>query len=168
VVLFGGNTTSCRLRGNDLDRRGPGAGELIEARKRAAKLAKCAPAWRKAGLSRAGRVIKFCESLPVTKGIRAGKKMKLLPRQIEFIREVYDAKACTRIGIDSAPSKFCRAMARALYESADGRKGHSLAGRSGFTTSWRKCRTLNCSTISKPPWASAIARSASLFSRDNL
>jgi hypothetical protein len=54
-------------------------------------------------LSRAERVIAFCQSLPVTKGIRVGKKMKLLPRQIAFIRKVYDRKARTRIGIDSAP-----------------------------------------------------------------
>jgi hypothetical protein len=86
-----------------LGRRGPGAKRLIDAEKRGEKPRRPREAWRKRGLSRAERVIAFCQSLPVTKGIRVGKKMKLLPRQIAFIRKVYDRKARTRIGIDSAP-----------------------------------------------------------------
>jgi hypothetical protein len=35
--------------------------------------------------------------------MRVGKKIKLLPRQIAFIRKVYDVR--TRIGIDSAPRR---------------------------------------------------------------
>jgi phage terminase large subunit-like protein len=83
--------------------RGPGARRLIESKKRGEKPRRRRESWRKAGLSRANRVIEFCQSLPITKGMRVGKKMKLLPRQIEFIRKVYDAKGRTRIGIDSAP-----------------------------------------------------------------
>ena len=48
-------------------------------------------------------MIAFLRSLPVTKGMRAGKRMRLLPRQIEFIRRVYDRAGCVRIGINSAP-----------------------------------------------------------------
>ena len=84
-----------------MGRRGPGARRLIDAEKRSQKPRRRREAWRKRGLSRADRVIKFLESLPITKGMRQGKRMKLLPRQIEFIRAVYDGGA--RIGIDSAP-----------------------------------------------------------------
>jgi len=43
------------------------------------------PAWkRKRG--RAARVISFLESLPITKGILAGTKMKLLPGQLSSWR----------------------------------------------------------------------------------
>lgn len=45
--------------------------------------------WKKRGLSRVERVIAFVEYLPVTKGILAGQKMKLLPEQRQFIEAVY-------------------------------------------------------------------------------
>jgi hypothetical protein len=38
--------------------------------------------WKKPGLSRVERVLAFLESLPITKGILAGTKMKLLPGQL--------------------------------------------------------------------------------------
>lgn len=59
--------------------------------------------WKKPGLSRADRVLVFLRSLPVTKGIRAGKKMRLLPDQEEFVRKVYVDDGAVRIGINSAP-----------------------------------------------------------------
>jgi phage terminase large subunit-like protein len=59
--------------------------------------------WRKQGLSRAERVVKFIESLPVTKGILAGRKMKLLTHQREFISAVYGEQAPIRLAIQSAP-----------------------------------------------------------------
>jgi hypothetical protein len=46
------------------------------------------PAWkRKRG--RAERVLAFLESLPITKGILAGTKMKLLPGQRKFVQAIY-------------------------------------------------------------------------------
>ena len=53
--------------------------------------------------SRAGRVRAFCESLPVTKGIRAGQRMKLLPHQKAFIQAVYGTGSTVRLAIQSCP-----------------------------------------------------------------
>jgi phage terminase large subunit-like protein len=58
--------------------------------------------------SRVARVISFLESLPITKGIYAGRKMKLLPSQREFVQAVYgrvsaDGRRKIRIAIKSAP-----------------------------------------------------------------
>ncbi len=65
------------------------------------------PTWkRKRG--RVARLIAFLESLPITKGILAGTKMKLLPGQHKFIETVYgrlapDGRRKTRIAIKSEP-----------------------------------------------------------------
>ena len=53
-------------------------------------------------------MIAFLESLPVTKGIFRGRKMKLLPGQREFIKAVYgrvnkDGRRQIRIAIKSEP-----------------------------------------------------------------
>src|SRR5215470_4966742 len=58
--------------------------------------------------SRVARVIAFLESLPITKGIYAGQKMKLLPGQRRFIQMVYgrlaaDGRRKIRIAIKSEP-----------------------------------------------------------------
>lgn len=45
--------------------------------------------WEEPGLSRAGRVIAFCEDLPITAGLLAGTMMKLRPWQREFLEAVY-------------------------------------------------------------------------------
>lgn len=45
--------------------------------------------WEKRGLSRVERVVAFLEFLPITKGILAGTKMRLLPNQREFVEAVY-------------------------------------------------------------------------------
>jgi phage terminase large subunit-like protein len=87
--------------------RGPGA----RARKtgdKGAKPRRAALPWKKRGLSRVERLVAFLEYLPITKGILAGTKMKLLPNQIEFIEAVYgraDAtgRRQTRIAIKSEP-----------------------------------------------------------------
>jgi len=50
------------------------------------------PPWEKKGLSRAERVIKFCECLPITSGTLAGHKLKLRPWQKEIIRSIYRIK----------------------------------------------------------------------------
>ncbi|GEP09273.1 hypothetical protein MMMDOFMJ_1980 [Methylobacterium gnaphalii] len=64
--------------------------------------------WCKARLTRAERVIAFLQWLPITKGPLAGKRMRLLPFQVEFVDEIYgdlDAKGLRRrrIGIQSCP-----------------------------------------------------------------
>ncbi len=59
--------------------------------------------WKKAGLSRLQRVIAFMEWLPVTKGVRAGRKMRLLPDQKEFLAKLYGKGSEARIAIDSKP-----------------------------------------------------------------
>ncbi len=43
----------------------------------------------KPGCTALSRVIEFLQSLPITKGMRAGKKMRLLPDQVAFVRKVY-------------------------------------------------------------------------------
>lgn len=45
--------------------------------------------WRARGLSRVERVCRFIEWLPITKGVLAGKRMRLLPNQRRFIEAVY-------------------------------------------------------------------------------
>jgi len=67
-----------------------------------------APAAWKRKRTRVGRVVAFLESLPITKGIYAGKKMKLLPGQRRFIEAVYgrvaaDGRRQIRIAIKSEP-----------------------------------------------------------------
>lgn len=64
--------------------------------------------WEKKGLSRVQRLVAFMEFLPITKGILAGEKMKLLPNQVDFIEAVYgrqaeDGRRLTRIAIKSEP-----------------------------------------------------------------
>jgi phage terminase large subunit-like protein len=64
--------------------------------------------WKKKGLSRVERVIAFLEFLPITKGILAGTKMKLLPGQRRFVQAIYgrlakDGRRKIRIAIKSEP-----------------------------------------------------------------
>jgi phage terminase large subunit-like protein len=66
-----------------------------------------APGW-KHKRSRVGRLIAFLENLPITKGIYAGRKMRLLPGQRRFIEDVYgrvtaDGRRQIRIAIKSEP-----------------------------------------------------------------
>lgn len=69
--------------------RGPGA----RAIRKAAAEANDAPAaphpWQAEGLSRADRVIAFCESLPVTSGKLAGQPWRARPFQKRWLRRVY-------------------------------------------------------------------------------
>jgi phage terminase large subunit-like protein len=65
------------------------------------------PAWKRKR-SRVDRVVSFLESLPITKGIYAGRKMRLLPGQRKFVQEVYgrlsrDGRRQIRIAIKSEP-----------------------------------------------------------------
>jgi Phage Terminase len=64
--------------------------------------------WKKRGLSRAERVIAFLQTLPITKGVLVGKKMKLLPGQRRFVEAIYgrldaDGRRQIRIAIKSEP-----------------------------------------------------------------
>src|SRR4249919_3618206 len=69
--------------------QGPAGKIRSEARDRVAREGARVFAWENKKLSRAERVIKFLEELPVTKGILRGKRMTLLPRQKEFVRALY-------------------------------------------------------------------------------
>jgi phage terminase large subunit-like protein len=87
--------------------RGPGAARLRIARE-ALPARKRALPWKRNGLSRAARVIRFVESLPCTKGIKAGRKMRLLAGQRRFIEDVYgrldkDGRRKVRIAVKSEP-----------------------------------------------------------------
>jgi phage terminase large subunit-like protein len=77
------------------------------ARKKTPVKATVTPAWKRKR-SRVDRIVAFLESLPITKGILAGKKMKLLPGQRRFVEEVYgrvgrDGRRQIRIAIKSEP-----------------------------------------------------------------
>jgi len=45
--------------------------------------------WNKKGMSRADRVIAFCEFLPITSGIHAGRKLVLRPWQKDILKAMY-------------------------------------------------------------------------------
>ncbi len=87
--------------------RGPGARAAKEAREKVTATKRRLP-WEAKGLTRVERVLKFIESLPVTKGKLAGKRIKLLPAQRHFIEQVYgrtakDGRRLTRTAVMSAP-----------------------------------------------------------------
>jgi phage terminase large subunit-like protein len=64
--------------------------------------------WEVEGLSRAGRVIAFLEDLPVTKGLGAGEKLRLLPFQRDWIEAVYAADADGRRPVRTALMSVAR------------------------------------------------------------
>lgn len=68
-----------------------GKGAISRARRAelAAQAPTRKPSWKARGLSRSDRVIRFLQSLPITKGHRRGKRMRLLPEQKRFVRAVY-------------------------------------------------------------------------------
>lgn len=87
--------------------RGKGSGRRKELQAEAA-LIRRKPSWQRAGLTRVERVVRFVQSLPVTKGILAGSRVKLLADQIEFIGEVYgnltpEGRRRRALAIKSAP-----------------------------------------------------------------
>jgi len=57
-------------------------------KKRAPSRAKTLP-WNRKGLSRADKVIAFCEFLPITSGIHAGRRLMLRPWQKDIIQSIY-------------------------------------------------------------------------------
>lgn len=87
---------------------GRGAGRLISARGLAKARRKRKLPWKKTGLSRAERVTAFLEFLPITKGPLAGRRMRLLPEQRQFVHEMYGVLGrggvrARRLGIMSEP-----------------------------------------------------------------
>jgi phage terminase large subunit-like protein len=90
-----------------MGRRGPGASKLRLAREALPARKRRLP-WKRAGLTRAQRVLRFLSFLPITKGPLAGRRLKLLPEQREFIEEVYgrvrpDGLRQRRLAIGSQP-----------------------------------------------------------------
>lgn len=60
------------------------------------------PPWKRKGLSKAEQVIAFLESLPITKGRLAGKKMRLIPAQREFVEGVFATDRKGRFTVKTA------------------------------------------------------------------
>lgn len=88
-------------------KRGPGAARLNDARAKASANPE-PPSWKTPGLTRVDRVVRFLESLPVTKGIRAGERMRLIPDQLEFVENTYgplkaDGRRQISMAVKSAP-----------------------------------------------------------------
>lgn len=86
--------------------RGVGANRQIAARAANTKPRKLP--WLGKGLSRPERVVAFLEFLPVTKGILAGKPVRLLTGQRQFIEDVYgptrdDGRRLVTMAIKSEP-----------------------------------------------------------------
>jgi phage terminase large subunit-like protein len=82
-----------------------GKGSISRAKRAelAAQAPKRAPTWKAKGLTRAERVIRFLQSLPVTKGHLQGKKMRLVPEQRAFVEEVYLDDYSVTTGVLSTP-----------------------------------------------------------------
>lgn len=85
--------------------RGIGATQLVEARRKAAKGKHKRDPWDDLTLPRLDRVLAFVTSMPITKGIREGNTLCLLPDQFQFLKAIYDAPddERVRLAIKSAP-----------------------------------------------------------------
>jgi phage terminase large subunit-like protein len=55
------------------------------------------PPWEQKNLSRADKVVRFCNVLPVTAGVHAGRRLKLRPWQEEIVRAIYTEKGGKRV-----------------------------------------------------------------------
>lgn len=90
--------------------RGPGARPLKNGKRKLIPPGKTKPLvvrkrpmpWQKKGLTKAQQVIAFLEYLPVTKGRLAGKKMRLIPSQREFIEHVFETDRKGRLKVSLA------------------------------------------------------------------
>jgi phage terminase large subunit-like protein len=83
--------------------RGRGAISRARRAELAAQAPQRRPPWKARGLTRADGVIRFLQSLPVTKGHLQGQKMRLLPEQEAFIRAVYVDDYSVSTGVLSTP-----------------------------------------------------------------
>lgn len=70
--------------------RGPGAGRQRRAKEKAAERPRRKPSWAYSGLSLSERVIRYIQTLPITKGPLAGRRFRLLAGQKEFLRAIFD------------------------------------------------------------------------------
>jgi phage terminase large subunit-like protein len=60
--------------------------------------------WKRKGLSRVERVLRFLEFLPITKGRLQGKPLRLLPNQRRFVETIYSpADVPVRLAVKSEP-----------------------------------------------------------------
>ena len=104
------------------------------ARQPQRNVAKAAPSAWKRKRTRVHRVIAFLESLPITKGIYAGKKMKLLPGQRRFIEAVYgrvaaDGRRQIRIAIKASREAMAKPVCwpASHWVTCSGRNARSAA-----------------------------------------
>jgi phage terminase large subunit-like protein len=77
--------------------RGPGAKKKRKPANGSVGKSRKKPVWQRKGLTRAGRVIAFIESLKVTSGTLAGKPMKVRPWQKVILEAWYREKNVRRI-----------------------------------------------------------------------
>ena len=96
-----------------MGQRGPGA-KPVKTNRPMPLFGEAKPAdepcpWDEPGLTRAERVIRFIETLPVTSGMHAGQDMKLRPWQREMIEAIYrtdsSAKRLIRTALVTMPRK---------------------------------------------------------------
>ncbi|MCR4267089.1 terminase large subunit [Nitratireductor sp. ZSWI3] len=104
-----------------MGKRGPKGHTEIAASRATAEVKKPRrrPSWQRKGLSRAGRVIAFIESLKITAGVHAGKPFKLRQWQREIIEAIYatgeDGRRTIRQALITIPRKNGKtALAAAL------------------------------------------------------
>src|SRR5262245_15211313 len=74
--------------------------------------------WQAPGLSRAERVIAFCETLPITAGLLAGSPLRLRPWQKRFIRAVYRTDSADHRLIRTAVLSVARKNGKTQLASA--------------------------------------------------
>src|SRR3546814_5729147 len=101
--------------------RGPGASRMKRAAEQ--KMEMGPHPWEAANLTRAEKVIAFCESLPITKGYGAGENVKLLPFQREWIEAIYaaddDGNRRVRTGLLSVARGQGKTVLAALLRSEE-------------------------------------------------
>jgi phage terminase large subunit-like protein len=89
--------------------RGPGAKPVAKRQQDKAARSTKRPYWKRKGLSRAERVIHFVQSLPITSGVHAGRRMKLRPWQRDIVEALYatddTGKRFVRTGLITLPRK---------------------------------------------------------------
>jgi len=99
--------------------RGPGARPLRLVKPDDPPPKRRRPPWLKRGLSRAERVIVFCETLKITSGMHAGRRLKLREWQRAIVKKIYrtddDGQRVVRTALLSFPRKQGKsALASAL------------------------------------------------------
>ncbi len=101
-----------------MGKRGPKTGAVKAAERTSKPAWKGVPPWEKPGLTRAEKVVAFCEVLPITSGKLAGQRLKLRPWQREIIEGIYkevDGKRIVRTALLTMPRKMGKsALAAAL------------------------------------------------------